>query len=40
VGVKLDPLPLLTTCDPDYATLFALVTNAAIEEYNRSHGGE
>jgi hypothetical protein len=39
VGVRLDPLPLLTTCDPDYATMFAVVVNAAVDEHNRMHGG-
>jgi hypothetical protein len=32
-------MPLFATNDVDYATLFTLVTNAAVEEFNRAHGG-
>lgn len=39
VGVTLDPYPLFAANDREYATLFALVTNATIEEHNRMQGG-
>jgi hypothetical protein len=38
-GVKLDPLPLFTTNDRDYAILFTLVTHAAVEAFNKANGG-
>jgi hypothetical protein len=37
--VTLDPTPLVTGVDRDYALLFKLVTERAIEEHNRINGG-
>jgi hypothetical protein len=38
--VTLDPAPLFYSNDRDYFTLFKMVTDRAIEEYNRAHGGK
>jgi hypothetical protein len=38
--VTLDPAPLFFTNDRDYHTLFKLVTDEAVEQYNRAHGGK
>jgi hypothetical protein len=37
--VTLDPWPLFATTDRDYATLFAMVTDATVEAYNKANGG-
>lgn len=36
--MKLDPTPLITTDDPDYVLAYKIVTDLAIEEWNRVHG--
>jgi len=35
--VTLDPTPLFTTTDRAYHVIFKMVTDRAVEEYNRVH---
>jgi hypothetical protein len=37
--VRLDPMPLFYSRDRDYELLFRLVTEEAVEQHNRAHGG-
>jgi hypothetical protein len=37
--VTLDPAPLFFSNDRDYFVIFKMVTDEAVELYNRAHGG-